>query len=161
MKITYRRLIQFDQAASQYLANNKNTKLAYALERINKQLKVLVERFQTELREEVEDLQLEYALTDPPNSATGKVVKNDKGQYEYTKDDEGRLKNAIRGVQKRRIDEDEYDLNAYFATKIPDNLSDEALEAFSGVVIQSDVVDSILKNREMIAEPEDANEVNE
>jgi hypothetical protein len=133
MMQTYKEILAFANASRGYLERVKGqkTKLAYAIERVTKGYAAQAEKLEAAYREKLADLDIEHCSTDE----RGNILTDGAGRYVYTKD-------AQRARLKRQREELERLLGAvvevepYFATALPDDLSDAEREALTGFVIK-------------------------
>lgn len=118
MKLTLKKSNEFISVGSDYAKENDN-KLSYAIKKTIKRIQEASEDF----NEKAEDLRIEYCSTDEK----GNVVKVN-GQYQFTKEN---LRKLNADFKKLFLE-----IDPYFATEIPEDLTDEQTEAFEGIVIE-------------------------
>lgn len=148
-KFSYRELQTFAGAAAAYLERSPKTKLAYALNRVLSRCRPLHQQ----ISDSEADLFLEHALTEPKDDANGKLLMTADGKsYECTKA-AAKLRDAARRTLYTTAD---LEVPTYFATKIPTDLTEFELEAFSGIVITAEQVEEILRAREESEEEDEA-----
>jgi len=126
VKFPWTDIIKFSQASSQYLADeasNKNTKLGYAIKRVSAQF----ERLQMRRTEDRNDIDVDNCATDEK----GIILTEPDGRFRFTK--EG-LK--ARNLALRRLDDEGFEVEPYFATEIPEDLNEFCVEAFTKFVIR-------------------------
>jgi len=127
MKITFKKVNELLQLTGNYIARNPNTKLTYAMKKVYKDS--LAKPLDT-FKEAVEDLRIDNCLTD---EKTGAILKDDKGQYQYTKEGTKAFKVAAKALQEK-WDEKEIEVTPFIVKEIPE-LSQEEIEAFTGIFI--------------------------
>jgi len=131
IKITYERLFgEFEPAAMVWLASGDNakTKLGYAINKLRPRIKKERERYANKL----EDVNIDECSVDEKQN----IIRNDEGPpddqgYVFTK--EGKKK---RNKRRTELWESETEIEAYFATSVPEDLSAADREAFMGIVIE-------------------------
>lgn len=149
MKTSFRNLVVFDQSAGGYLAKHKDeTKLSYAINRILGEIRTAAKKFNEDWQETLQDIQIDHCLTDPPGEPNGKVLRDSEGRYVFTRESEKACKKAAREARDKAMDKSDVEIAPYFATLVPEDLSDEELEAFKGFVVRPEQVESMLQARE-------------
>lgn len=127
MTKTNLQLVNFINFARIFLQQHKeNTKFRYALERMDKRLTPQIESY----AEAVADLQIEHAAIDEK----GALLTDDKSNFRYTKDG---LRARNKG-QRDLLDKPLDDFEPYFATEVPDNLSQIEKETCAGFVLKEE-----------------------
>jgi hypothetical protein len=103
--------VNFTSTAVQYLANNKfQNKLTYALSRMIKQLKPIIEEF----NEELEDVRIELASTDKNGNL---IINKDTNNYVFTPDNTKKVKEKIKELREKTVK-----VKPYITTSIPTDL---------------------------------------
>jgi len=128
MKTTYENVSLFLNVAQSWLSRDRehrNTKMGYAIMRISIRANKLMDRF----REKRDDLDIDFCATDD----NGIVRRNAQGELEYTKED---LK--ARDQARRKLFRSEVEIEPYYATELPSDLTPIEAEAFSGFVIREE-----------------------
>jgi hypothetical protein len=125
---TYEKVFNFGLAAQLWLSakpENANTKLGYAITRMNPRVQKIQQRYQNS----IDDIHIDACATDEK----GLILKDERGEYRFTRE-------AMRTVKRRRQElfESEITIEPYFATDIPKDLSEQAREAFIGFIIQAE-----------------------
>jgi|ERR1043165_74288 hypothetical protein len=128
MKTTYEKLFIFANTAQRWLASGKGrteTKLGYALKRMDSQVKALHEKHQAALQ----DINIDCCAVD----AAGVILNDEYGRLRFTKD-------GLRERNKKQeeLSQSEIEIEPCFATQTPDDLSDAEREAFAGFVLKVD-----------------------
>ncbi len=127
MKKTYQQLINFLNFARPYVRQNaEQTKFRYALERMDKRLKKILDDYADALN----DLQISNAAEDD----RGVLLTDDKGNFRYTK--QGLLD---RNKAQRDLLQKEIEVDPYYATELPPELSDAEKEICAGFVMPETV----------------------
>jgi hypothetical protein len=130
-KKTYQDLFNFSNDAIAFLSNNdSDTKLVYAIKKLvgdkSAGKKGLLAKVFNDFEERFEDLKLEFAATD----SDGFIIRNEKGEYRFRKDDEKKLNRAFKALRtETHIDMPSYIITDYDQTK-------EYPDSFKGFVIQ-------------------------
>ena len=120
---TRQEVLTFMQQAEIYRQNNpKSTKFTYALGKLLKQ----ANKINKETQEKLEDINYEYCKTDKNDV----IMESDKGNLVYTK--EGRIS---RDKAVRKLRDEEVEIEPYYATKVPDNLTHSERDAFTDFVL--------------------------
>jgi hypothetical protein len=130
-KQTYKRINTFVRKATELLKKGdgenkleKNTKLAHALRRVLPKCRDVIT---TSYPEQLEDIDWKYASED-----SEKNIARDNIDFKFTRE-----KALQRNAERRKLfNETPVEVPQYFATDIPDWLSDEVKEAFEGFVIE-------------------------
>lgn len=153
IKITIRRLLEYNTTASIWLMKNKdnaNTKLGYSISRMidryNKAIKPHTDIIQ-KANDDMEDVRQDHQKEEGGKLIWDIVKDNGKEIREraYSKEDAKKITKKVRDIQ----DQMEKDLEALlndtekgtveieprFATSIPEGLTDFEKEVFSGIVI--------------------------
>lgn len=137
--MTYGRLFDAALAAQRWLnaagsdgkrdetkaTGRKNTKLGYALTRMEPRIKKVAEAFNLL----IEEVNIDHAATDEKKI----LVLDERGGFRYTPE---RLKE--RNAAQRALNLRECEIDCYFATEVPDDLTEEETEALTGFVIKEE-----------------------
>jgi len=127
MKTSWRQLLIFSQVASNYLARNPNeTKLKYAIERIQSQLQSI----QTRIQERLTEIEIDYCSVDEREN----ILRDQNGQLQFTKENMKKRNQE----QSALLDKEDIEIEPYFCTKVPEGLTTQEETAFLGLVIQTD-----------------------
>lgn len=128
MKKTYEQVLAFDTVARGYLerAEGQKTKLAYAIERVQKSYAKQAGRREADYRERLEDIDVEHCSVDEHNNIVS--------PYAFTKDAQ-RMRLADRRKASADLFASEVDVESYMATSLHDDLTDAEREAFAGFVL--------------------------
>ena len=152
--VTYEQLLKFLNLAPTWMRRKPEhplTKLGYAISRmlpvVQKLIKPLNE-LQVERDTEIETLKLRHCWVNPTTRVIEyDIVKDAQGNesqtYRYTADKRIELNVAINGVLKKydgvkyeEILQQKVDIsNPYYTVEVPDGLSADELEIFSGIVV--------------------------
>lgn len=103
--------------------NGAESKLKYAIERVMKRTKKVIEQY----REDLEDAQIEHCYADEK----GVIVRDGRGEYQFTKEGLTAL-----NQKRRELVRSEVSVEPYFATELPENLDPTTKEIFTGFVIK-------------------------
>lgn len=123
MKSTYRNLVGFINAAAHYTqVHPEETKLKYALSKVQKRAMSAVERY----NEQLEDLRVQHCAED----AEGIVLRDDKGNYKFTKEGLNTLNKAQRALVEQEVEVEEH-----LVTDLPEGLTSDEKEVFAGFVL--------------------------
>lgn len=128
MKTSWQRILKFSRAAQAYYSEetNKQTKLGYAIKRVTSQL----EKIQADHFQRRDDISIDNASVD----GAGILLTEADGRFRFTPD-----KLKLRNKQWRELEEaDNYEIEPYFATDLPPDLSDDLREALTGFVIKQE-----------------------
>lgn len=151
-KKTFEEIRKFNLTVGEYFRADatkarENTKLGYAIKRVSeKEIEPILVEYRNEHAEkyydEVTRTQVDNALTD---KATGAILENAQGSerpYKYDKEGLLAVMKAERHFQEvtskellAEWDKKEFDITGYVATEIPEDLTDEQKEVFSGFVL--------------------------
>lgn len=148
-EFSYRTIIEFQEAVSSYRKRVKrpkldearargakeeelkqieeaelNTRFDYALKRVLKSMRTPMERH----AEAIQDINVEHAATE---EKTG-VLLMDGERFRFTRDG---MKLRLTALRKLN-DEAKYKVEPYFATEVPEDLTEEEREAFAGFVLR-------------------------
>lgn len=136
-KISYERMFEFVAISQQWLVkdqDNADTKLGYALNKMMSRLKKSQKRYHAR----VDEIQIDTCVVSDGEAMNdqgkrtpkGCILKDANGQFEYTK--EGALE---RNRKIQELFESQFEVEAYFATELPDKLTYAEREAFDGLVM--------------------------
>lgn len=135
MKKNFEQMVTFRLYAGAYLKNlnGEKTKLSYAIEKVDKKL----QNYFDEYNEAVNDVRIDNAATDD----NGVLLTDEKGNFRFTK--EGlKAKNKADKRLSEEWGEKKFNVDAYFTTEIPEDLSEEMQSAFAGFVIEENVLET-------------------
>ena len=108
--------------------NNKKSKFNYALGvLLNRQ----TEKIQKTTKEKIEDINTEHAAVDRDG-----VLLRDGDNYKYTKDEAKKRLQKIRQVWKEEVE-----IEPYYATDVPQDLTLSEIDAFTDFVLRRDAED--------------------
>jgi hypothetical protein len=131
LKTTYEQLFIFARAAQAWLAKdkaNENTKLGYA---IHKML-TRSEQFQGRYNNAVSDLQADNCAT----GDKGVILRDARGNMEFTPEGIKKLTQ-----QRQALYESEIEVEVYFATQVPEDLTDIERDDFAGFVLKAEAAE--------------------
>lgn len=126
MTKTNLQLVNFINFARMFIKQHEEkTKFRYALERIDKRLEPHTGAYMASLY----DLDLEHAATDEKSV----LITGEKEQFRYTKD-------GLRARSKARQEllAKTFEFEPYFATELPDNLSEVEKQVCAGFVLKEE-----------------------
>lgn len=148
--VSFNRMIEFAQAGDNYIARTKDTptKLVYAINRVLPQARKQGQKFHEQISELLEDIQNRYCLTDPPDSDSGKILRNAQGGLEFTKAAIQKVTAEFRTGRNEARKKANIEIDPHFSTAIPEDLTDDDLDAFKGFVISDEMVREIFLGRE-------------
>ena len=131
MKKNWREIKLFTAVANFYFTTIEGkTKFTYAIEKVSKKLAHILDEY----NEEVDDVKIDHANEDPN---TKSILYNDKGGYQYTKQQLKDLKKALKKVEDK-WNSKEFDIEGYYVTEdsLPEDLDDTTKQALVGFVIE-------------------------
>ena len=138
VKTSWTRLIQAAQIGRQYLAvHPEKTRLEYAIQR-------MLPRFaktNDDLQEQLEGIDIDHAAT----NAEGVLLVGPQG-YQFTPVAKKKCVAARRALLNK---EDGVEVEAYFATTVPDDIDEVYLDAFEGLLIRTEDAERIRASREV------------
>lgn len=131
---TLNQLAEFDQVASAYLSKNGfiedlkyttkvETKLTSAIKSIFKQYQKALKDIQSD----IELININNCLDDPN---TKEILKDEKGNFKYSKEGLINRKKEIKAIFDKKID-----IHDRIIDSFPSNLTEEEIEMFQGIVI--------------------------
>jgi len=130
--VTWERLFDFMEIAGAWLAKdkaNENTKLGYAIQqRMQPRLKKAVNKYNSRRQ----DIAIEYAVTDDKKH----ILKDERGEYIDTVESA----TAKKARWEKLYEEGTYEIEPYFATELPEDLTDIEVEALTGFVIRAGAI---------------------
>ncbi len=132
IKVTWERLFEFVEISGLWLAKdpkNADTKLGYALQQ---RMQPRVKKAGTKYNSLREDIAIEYAVTDDKKH----ILKDERGSYIDTVESA----KAKKARWEKLYEEGTYEIEPYFATEIPEGLTDIEIEAMTGFVIQEGMI---------------------
>jgi len=151
MITTYEKLYLFDNIASKFLEKNKatDTKFHYALKKFAKQIAKKITEHRDEFLDKSTDIAMKYASVDKDNNILwekidtkdreGNILSQNSTIPMFTKDSFLKKEKEIKSLEKELLKKT-VEVEPYFATETPSNLTDLELEAFEGFVIRIDEV---------------------
>lgn len=98
----------------------KKTKPQMKLQKFAEKIKPYLDKMQEDLKEEIEDLRLDYASCD----SDGNVIHGEKGEYRYTKEKQKELMKKIKAVYEK------FD-SAEFEYTMIESVNPEGLDEFT------------------------------
>lgn len=129
IKTTYEKLFYYNEIAQAWLEDNpprERTKLGYAISRLTPRVRKAFQQYQN-LRE---DIAVDTCAVDEKGLILRETHNN---EYKYTKE-----KQAERNQRWRKLYESEIEIEPYFATQAPNDLTVIEREAFAGLVIREE-----------------------
>lgn len=120
VKKTIPELAEFNAYANEYMKGEVDTKLAYAIKKVKKRITPIYEQH----NEALADCWLEHAQEDDK----GKLLKDDKGNYLYSKEAQ-----KLVNIKVRELNKIAYDIEPHYATAV--KLTGDQSAAFTGLVI--------------------------
>lgn len=126
VKTTYEKIVGFSMMARIWFAkdkSNENTKLGYALTKMDARLQKIQQKYNNRRV----DIQIDNCATDEK----GLILKDERGEYRF---DKAGLKKCNEELQT--LFESEVEIEPYFATQVPDSLTEAEREAFTGFVLE-------------------------
>ena len=127
MKFSAKRLVAFSNTAERYLAHNgTDTKLRYAIGRVQNQLRTLQEQLQARLT----DIEIDCCEVDEK----GIITRDDKGNLQFTR--EG-LKRRNQ-LQAAVLEEEIFDVEPHFVEELPADIGAQELAVFTDLVFRPD-----------------------
>ena len=134
MKITYEKLFQFNAIAGAYLQKEQDTKLKYAINKVAKRLTKAFENY----NEMVADIKRDHCYTEKDI-----IVRDEKGEYKYTKENEKKMTKAVKDLINNEIE-----FEPYFVLNIPEGLTEIEIESFEGIVLSPEHATELKKGFE-------------
>jgi hypothetical protein len=125
-KTTYEKLFTFSHIAQAWLNAGKdrvNTKLGYAITRLAPRLQKLERKYQNAIA----DIQIDCCEVDE----RGIILKDERGEFRFTK-----VGLKDRNRKQLELLEAEIEIEPYYASQAPDDLSESEREAFEGFVLK-------------------------
>ena len=140
MTVTYTQLSEFIDAAATYLGMNPNAprptpmdgKFAYAVRKLHKAATTAFMPYQ----QQIDDLRVIHAI-----ERDGKLLKAPNGTYEYTRDEQLALNQAVRKLNATSV---EFAPFLVSADSVPKDLPDQFRLAFEGWVIEPESADELV-----------------
>ena len=120
-------VLRFQDQAERYLQikdPDRKTKLAYAITRVSKECQRVVSHYLRDL----EDLRVKHCMAD----SDGAIRRDANANFVFTKDG----LNALNAAHRELLQKEITDFDPYFATDLPDNLSEQWRAEFEGFVIR-------------------------
>ncbi len=103
-------------------AARKNTKLGYAISKMEARVKKAAEGYNAR----IEDHNIDFCSTDKD----GVILTDANGGFRYEKAELKKRNAANRALQLESVD-----VEVYFATALPDDLTEQEIESLAGIVI--------------------------
>ena len=139
MKTSWHRLEKFSRHADVYMAQVDDTrsgyKLRYAISRVLDQ----IERLKSDVQQRLAEIEIDHCMVGSENGVKDIILRDGQGKLRYTK--EGMV--SRNAEQATYLGEDNFELEPYFATLVPDNMSAPDLFAFEGIVIAPEVIEGL------------------
>lgn len=147
---TFKEIRDFNIAVNNFMRReptNSQTKIGYALKRVSeKSVTKAVKEYQNAYQEayytNVETVQVDNALVDEKTKAILSAPEGSPRPYMYDKDGlkvvmdaERKFNNETGPALLEEFDKKEFDIEPYYTTDIPEDLTEEEKEAFKGFVI--------------------------
>jgi hypothetical protein len=140
MKFSWNQCTQFAAAAQSVIdrAKGNETKLTYAINRVISR----IQKHQATISDAIGDIEIDYCVVTEKDV----IVRDAQGNLQYTKDG---IK--ARNVATRKyLSEANVEVDPYFATKLPDDLTVEEIEALTGFVISAEDSERLIMEREAV-----------
>jgi hypothetical protein len=130
--MTIQDVLRFQDQADRYLQlsdPDRKSKLAYAIARVTKQCQAVINRYLGEL----EDLRVKHCLADKD----GAIRRDGNNNFVFDKAGLNALNAAHRALLTKQLE----DFEPYYASALPDDLSELWRAEFEGFVIRSEPED--------------------
>ncbi len=139
--VSWNQCTAFAAAASNVLerTKGKETKLTYAINRVLKRL----QKAQDAVNEALGDIEIENCVTEK-RGEDDVIVRDVQGNLQFTKAGI-RARNAAR---RKYLSDANVEIDPYFATKLPDDLTVNEIEALAGFVIRPEEVAGLVADFE-------------
>ena len=121
MEISVKKAIEVFNNASVFAS--KNEKFDYAVKKLGKKLQPGFDKFNDKL----EEARIDHCSTDEKNN----ILRDSKNNYIYTKDNLKALNKKVAVLQEEVIQ-----FEPYFAVELPEGLTEEQIELFTGILIK-------------------------
>jgi hypothetical protein len=144
-KFSWNQCTQFAAAAQNVItrAKNKETKLTYAISRIMSR----IQKQQADVNEALADIEVDHCVTEK-RGEDEVIVRDTQGNLQYTR--EGiKQRNA---ATKEYLNKANHEIEPYFATHLPADLSVFEIEALTGFVITTEDAERLLMECEARAD---------
>jgi len=136
IKTSWAKLIQASRVADAYLTKHpEKTKLEYAIQRTLSR----IAKTNDGLQEQLETIDIDHASTDKDG-----ILLTGPNGYQFTPEKK-KARNAKRTALIKAVD---VEIDPYFASEIPDDISEADLDAFEGIIIRTADVERIRAMRE-------------
>lgn len=133
MKKTYNQLSTYISLSNKYVAKKEaeknENKLTYAIIKVGARLTKLMDRIQ----EDANDVNVDHCMTD---ERTGAILKDENKELKYTKEGLRARNLALKNI----FGETEYEIEPYYCTAIPNDLTQFEKEIMSGIVIDPEKI---------------------
>jgi|SRR5580765_2931033 len=127
MKFSAQRLIAFNNTADRYLAHNgTDTKLRYAIGRVQNQLRTLQEQLQARLT----DIEIDCCEVDEK----GIITRDAQGNLQFTREGLKRRNQLQADVLKEEI----FEVEPHFVEELPQDIGAVEQAIFTGLVFRPD-----------------------
>lgn len=126
MKITYRRLFQFNTVAIDVMKNMPDTKLAWAIKKITKKTDIQAEQFN--------ELVAEAEINNCEVDEKSRIIRDSNKDLIFTKDGFKAMKK-----EKKEAMDATLEIEPYFATEFPKELTQDQIEILTGFAIPEKV----------------------
>lgn len=143
-ELYYYDISRFSMAANNYLLKHEQekNKLCYAIERVFALSKRSIDKINNKIQRSILDISSKYATTDPVTKNF--ILDTDKDRSMTFTPENFRKKqeeiNKLRDSYDEDTEENKLTIVTYFATEIPDDLTFEEKIAFSGIVIDPQMI---------------------
>ena len=141
---TYAELLKFDLVAGKWLSQdkkNEDSKLGYAIKKIGDQISTIIKSERKEIDLKLKDLEIDSYETDK----NGYVIRDEQNKPVQKIESLKKLERArIKVIEdyEEIMNNKEFVIEPYYATIIPDNLTEYEIEVLSGLVIEPQLVDN-------------------
>lgn len=125
IKKTFEQIIEFNHYANWLKQTKEQTKLSYAVGKVQKR----ISDFIVDYTDEVKDIEIDHAST---NENGLLIIENDS--YSYTPEKMKKLRDAKK-KHFNKWKEKEFEFENYIATEIPENLTEEEKDILKDFVI--------------------------
>lgn len=125
VKKTFSEILEFNHYAEWAKQQEEDTKLKYAINKVQKRISEIIEDY----IDESKDIDIDHAST----NEKGHIVKNEDGTYAMTQGSEKKCR-EVKKNHFREWKSKEFEFDNYIATEIPE-LSDEVKDILTGFVI--------------------------
>lgn len=140
---TYAELLKFDMVAGKWLSQdkkNEDSKLGYAIKKIGDQISAILKVERKEIDLKLKDLEIDSYETDK----NGYIVRDEQGKAVQKPESLKKLERAkIQLVDdyERNMNEKKFEIEPYYASIVPDDLTEYELDVLIGLVVEPQLVD--------------------